>query len=30
VILPIIAALAIVAIAGSLLLTRGRRAGPPR
>jgi copper resistance protein C len=30
VILPIIAALAIVAIGGSLLLTRGRRAGPPR
>jgi copper resistance protein C len=30
VILPIIAALAIVAIAGSLLLARGRRAGPPR
>lgn len=30
VIMPIIAALAIVAIGGSLLLTRGRRAGPPR
>jgi copper resistance protein C len=30
VILPIIAALAIVAIGGALLLTRGRRAGPPR
>jgi methionine-rich copper-binding protein CopC len=30
VILPIVAALAIVAIGGSLLLTRGRRAGPPR
>ena len=30
VILPIIAALAIVAIGGALLLARGRRAGPPR
>jgi methionine-rich copper-binding protein CopC len=30
VILPIIAALAIVAIGGSVLLARGRRAGPPR